>query len=556
MNQSFLIFFILMITIQLYFINSYRCGFDDIEHRKSTFVSMEYDKRKLDSNTYEPIRIFIDTTELDTQGIGSSRLTTIKNALNRAASDYQKLLKVIPISKFQFDESLSENIKSSCGVNTFDPRITGEGIDADIVILAKVYSGLGDKVIAASQKCIGIGKTGKPIMGFILINPNYVGTGGSSELFLKNTLFHEMAHILVFDPNLFQYFGNIGKTTLNEVEYYTIRSENVLSKARKHFNCDSLDGVLLENQGSSGSAGSHWEARIMLGDFMISTDYVENAISEITLALFEDSGWYQVNYYTGGLFRFGKGRGCSFIQNKCVTNGKSNFPNEFCVSQQGPRCTNSHLFYGVCYLKEYSSLPSKYQYFSISTLGGFEAADYCPIGYGNINSEISSFYSTSCVSGSAQYSDVQELGETIGQNSICVISTLRSNNYLEQLSEFTSERAICHKMTCDFTNKQIVFTIAGQTVTCPEEGGVLENPTGFTGLFECPEFNLVCTTYNYCTDISGCLSAKSVSTLAFDSKTGTKIPEDTNYDVKKSNSNVLNKYYLSFISIVILFIID
>ena len=34
------------------------------------------------------------------------------------------------------------------------------------------------------------------------------------------------------------------------------------------------------------------------------------AISEITLALLEDSGWYKANYYTGGLMRFGKNKGC------------------------------------------------------------------------------------------------------------------------------------------------------------------------------------------------------------------------------------------------------
>ena len=44
----------------------------------------------------------------------------------------------------------------------------------------------------------------------------------------------------------------------------------------------------------------------MLGDYMIGADYGETVISEITLAVFEDSGWYKVNYYTGGLFRYGK----------------------------------------------------------------------------------------------------------------------------------------------------------------------------------------------------------------------------------------------------------
>ena len=569
MKQNYIpIFSIMIILLQLDFIKSYHCGFGKGNRPPKTFISMESSKRHLDTNTYDAIRIYIDTTELDSQGIDSSKLTVLKNALTKAKNDYEGLLKVIPLSKFKISgNSAASSLKRSCGVSSFNTQITGSGIDADMVIFPKISSDLGSSVIAASQNCISVKSTSKPLAGYIWINPDYLGTGDNYELFLKNTLFHEMAHILVFDPDLFQLFGNIGQITLNGVSYYTIGSEKVLEKAKVHFDCDSLTGVLLENQGSSGSANSHWEARIMLGDYMISTNYIENVVSDITLALFEDSGWYKVNYYTGGLFRFGKGRGCEFINQKCIINQKTNFPNEFCLSQQGPRCTNSHLFYGSCYLGSYhSSIPSQYQYFGSSTFGGFSAADYCPVGFGKIPSEISNLYTTSCTNGNAQYSNVKELGETIGSNSVCVLSNLRPNNYLEQLSDYTSVRAICHKMTCDFTNKQTIFTIGDQTITCPKAGGVLSNPSGFTGDFECPEFNIVCTSENYCTDISDCIDKKSTLALieiSTDSSTNstsgdtssTKLPENTNYDydVKKSNSKMLIKHYLSILITVLLF---
>ena len=64
-----------------------------------------------------------------------------------------------------------------------------------------------------------------------------------------------------------------------------------------------------------GSALSHWEQRILLGDYMGAVIYQEEmVISEITLALLEDSGWYKINYYTGGLMRFGKNKGCDFMK--------------------------------------------------------------------------------------------------------------------------------------------------------------------------------------------------------------------------------------------------
>ena len=33
-------------------------------------------------------------------------------------------------------------------------------------------------------------------------------------------------------------------------------------EVRKHFNCSTLEGAELEDQGSSGTAGSHWEKRV------------------------------------------------------------------------------------------------------------------------------------------------------------------------------------------------------------------------------------------------------------------------------------------------------
>ncbi len=47
----------------------------------------------------------------------------------------------------------------------------------------------------------------------------------------------------------------------NSYSTYYINTPKVLEKARKHFNCETLTGVYLENQGGQGSARSHWEAR-------------------------------------------------------------------------------------------------------------------------------------------------------------------------------------------------------------------------------------------------------------------------------------------------------
>ena len=90
---------------------------------------------------------------------------------------------------------------------------------------------------------------------------------------------------------------------INGIDRKVIKSPKVLEAAKKHFGCNDVKGIELGNLG--GTDGS--QARIMLGDFMIGETYGENVISEITLALFEDSGWYKINnLFTGGLFKYGK----------------------------------------------------------------------------------------------------------------------------------------------------------------------------------------------------------------------------------------------------------
>ena len=55
------------------------------------------------------------------------------------------------------------------------------------------------------------------------------------------------------------------------------------------------------------------------GEYMNRYFYdMEPVISEFTLALFEDLEFYKVNYYTGGLMRYGKNNCSDFLNKKCI----------------------------------------------------------------------------------------------------------------------------------------------------------------------------------------------------------------------------------------------
>ena len=82
---------------------------------------------------------------------------------------------------------------------------------------------------------------------------------------------------------------------LGMIEDNKVISERVRKVAEFYFNCreflnNESFGVPLEED------GLHWDARYMLGDYMISFDYFDKVISDITFALFDDSGIYNVDY--------------------------------------------------------------------------------------------------------------------------------------------------------------------------------------------------------------------------------------------------------------------
>ena len=66
--------------------------------------------------------------------------------------------------------------------------------------------------------------------------------------------------------------------------------------ARDYFNCPTLEGVELENQGGDGTIFSHLEKRIYENEVMGGVRTEVNAFSNITLSIFEDSGWYQAQF--------------------------------------------------------------------------------------------------------------------------------------------------------------------------------------------------------------------------------------------------------------------
>ena len=303
---------------------SFKCGFDQkkkpkpqIHPKENTHRNPNY--RNLDASS---IRIYVDYEVLE-KSIESSVLDKFKEAFNLAITAFGQYLTVKKTDTYSFTKDIIDGYKADFSGSDV-PKLIANSLDweGDIFLVPVIDPSLDEGVDAAAYPLALDKNTNRPILGCVCLGTHYNFSQGNYIRFLGMLLLHEISHVLAFNEQLYEYFVDVTNPTIEEIVNGATRTllatPKVLKYAKDHFGCQSLTGVELENQGGEGSAGSHWEARIMLGDYMISTDYPELVVSDITLAVFEDSGWYGVNYYTGGLFKTGKGEGCNFLQRKCI----------------------------------------------------------------------------------------------------------------------------------------------------------------------------------------------------------------------------------------------
>ena len=537
------ILYLFLIIIQI--ITCWKCGADQLKIKPKGIDLAKYSNKRKLASSYSAIRIMADYSNLRaTSGISDSTIEQVKQLIDETCNEFSKILEVVPIgTQLSIGE---DDIKYSCDVDNIGSGYQSYFLFSDLVIFPTFDSTLATNVLAAAGMCMYLTESIRPIYGVLLINPNLSFSKRNTNLYMKNLFFHELTHVLVFSPELFSSLGMMTTRIFDGSFVSFINSPKVLTTARQHFNCTSLNGVPLENQGGSGSAGSHWEARYLLGDYMISSDYFDNVISDITLALFEDSGIYKVNYYSGGLFKFGKNMGCEFFDNKCLEGGNTAFKNEFCIVNSEYICSRTKISRGQCILNEYSStIPKRYRYFSDSDVGGFEPANYCPVS--NTVSQSSDYYHASCRVGSTSLSS--DFGEVIGNSSFCFLSSLLPSN--SQLS--SSSRSICYQVECDSENKQIIVNIGNNKVYCPTDGGTIDNPSGFKGSINCPEYYEICgqETENegeICNDMYDCFDKKAetnINTISF-------FPEEDYVFVKRSEGNI--NFIFNF-NLILLFLI-
>lgn len=324
-------------------------GFLDIEEDFSSLES----GRVLATANYSQIRMIANYDSLNASA-PASYTAYVRDLLAPAVLSYfQGALKVkYPVAG---NLTLGNSVSTLCNIPT--PSILQTGVAADYVILFSSRSE-DTNILATSTYCYLASGSKRPLVANTDFNRAvFKEANGDVILHEKNTylLIHEMMHTLGFSSSLFKYFLDAnGKTLSGHVTTVTIQNNThtvvnipaLTDKLRTFHGCSTLPGAIMENDGGSGTDGSHFEKKFYLYEVMETSAISGKRVSELSLGLLEGSGWYVVDYTYAEPYFYGQGEGCDFINGQC-SNTTASFE-EFCVGS-GRGCTSQGHAGGSCY---------------------------------------------------------------------------------------------------------------------------------------------------------------------------------------------------------------
>ncbi|OHT06481.1 hypothetical protein TRFO_25509 [Tritrichomonas foetus] len=367
----------------------------------------------------------------------------------------------------------------------------------------------------------------RPNMGIVNVNFNSLPSTASNvdskgDRSFFETALHEVIHALGFSSDIFPHYLNrkTGYPYLNDFPKYTCTNSSypnkvftVVATPKLHevavkrygseyiFDQNCPAGAIIEDGGGSGTAGSHFDILQYMNELMVGmTVGLRNSISELSLALLFDTGWYDVDFNLAeplfyGDYRSYVGRTTPYT-NFTTAPPQYVFPSNYLWNgdessingnNHVTHCTYDHSAYGYfrpvqfdcsqnpnakpCNINEFVN-PKKYKYYSYDDL-----VDYVPVFYPYNNRICHKL--TSPVSGQADF-----LKDSYGPGSYCV----------ESVSVGGAEApGLCYQMSCDSSNKLSVH-LGNEKVVCTKAN---EKVTSGGITLTCPDPNNICGQLNY-----------------------------------------------------------
>eukprot|EP01130_Rhizamoeba_saxonica_P018427 TRINITY_DN9219_c0_g1_i3.p1 TRINITY_DN9219_c0_g1~~TRINITY_DN9219_c0_g1_i3.p1 ORF type:complete len:366 (-),score=84.80 TRINITY_DN9219_c0_g1_i3:33-1130(-) len=239
----------------------------------------------------------------------SQGLRNIKDMMDIATELFGNTLSVLPIDGLNVKNDASA--ENRCDVK-FSPVFDNLIPDVNFVIIVTARPISENSVLAYSTFCQE-DDFKRPTVGVINFSPAKLRTGKLNFLSQVGVVTHELCHALGFSSSKFGAGGGFIEVNSDGTDYTDISPDDIKGTfngpqgnsvtmittdyvklaARSHFDCDTLSGAELENDGATGAFTAHWEKRLFHNEFMTATETVIPIYSILTFALFEDMGWYK-----------------------------------------------------------------------------------------------------------------------------------------------------------------------------------------------------------------------------------------------------------------------
>ena len=377
-----------------------------------------------------------------------------------------------------------KQILGSCGNRIFEKYDVED--DVDFVLFVNSYPHVVDNVLAYASSCAKANdpvkgdKYYRYVAGYINVITSQISTEENEFVHQLSIVLHETLHTLGFDDCDQSTCGNLGIIRTKVIDgkpKYFINEEPLLKVARKHYKCDSIQEVPMENGGGEGTKKVHWERTWVMNEMMNGHSAPNPPLSELTLAFFESLGVYKPNYEYADALAWGRNEGCDFLK-KCSSWPKMNGYN---CNSGIRRCTRDRTAIGMCNKVRFKEdLPKEYQHYNHSKIGGTdELAEYCVYVEPLIGNEC---YKKPKFSADYIFNtEMFDHGQQYGDSSYCFESTLIN------MFPIGIRNHYCYAVQC-LNNSYYKVNIHGKYYECNHR----LQPSGYSGYLQCANAQDIC----------------------------------------------------------------
>ncbi|EGR30319.1 leishmanolysin family protein, putative [Ichthyophthirius multifiliis] len=257
----------------------------------------------------------------------------LKKLISVAFMYFSKLIKVYPI----IGNNILRSSIADCNKAVIPDQDRTIGIpNSDFHFYSTYFNDSNVNIIASAGSCFFSKIEKRPTFARIKYNLAFINFQGDAQVFRSNlqTILHEFIHALGFAEGYIRYWidpdtGNSYEKDTNKIiktvkvrgiDSIVLYSKQVLRITRKHYNCPTAEGMLLENNGmNSASNGSHWEKTIIANEIMCGSGFGNlRTITMFTVSLLRDTGFYPlIDQNFAGITAWGRNKGCNFLTSNC-----------------------------------------------------------------------------------------------------------------------------------------------------------------------------------------------------------------------------------------------